>query len=294
LKPSRRLAAIALSLLSAALPRIAAQGRDASAPVVAVSILPQAYFVDRISGGAFKALVLVGPGQSPHSYEPSPRQMAELSKAAAWLSVGLEFEKGLKPKIASLYPKLRIEDTSSGVRFRALEAHFDEGAFEEGGGPDPHFWLGRQGSEAMAESICGALSEIDPAGAKGYAARLAALKGDIEAAFSSLSPVLAPMRGRTIIVFHPAFGYFLDEFGIRQEAVEAGGKEPTQKALAALMKKARDEEAKVVFVQAQFPTSAALTLAKAIGGVVEPMDDLAPDWLANIARMGNAIRKALK
>ena len=90
---------------------------------VVVSILPQAYFVQRIAGDRFAPVVLVGTGASPHSYEPTPRQMAELSKTAAWLRIGIDFERGLAPKIAAAYPALRIIDATAGVRFRRLEAH---------------------------------------------------------------------------------------------------------------------------------------------------------------------------
>ena len=59
-----------------------------------------------------------------------------------------------------------------------------------------------------------------------------------------------------------------------------------------LVERARSEGARAIFAQAQFPTAAARSLAAAIGGVVEPLDDLAPDWLANLRRMGEALRKA--
>jgi zinc transport system substrate-binding protein len=265
---------------------------------VVVSILPQAYFVDRIGGGAFKATVLVGPGQEPHSYEPTPRQMAELAKAAAWLSIGIDFEKGLKPKVASLYPGLRIVDTTAGIKYRKLEIHRHEGAHEglaeEEGGPDPHVWLGRQAAKTIAANTRDALSAVDPAGAGRYAANCAALVRDIDSVFDSLAKDLLPMKGSTVFVYHPSFGYFLDEFGIEQEAVELGGKEPTQKALADLVAEAKRDGAKVIFVQAQFPSNAAKTVAKAIGGVVETIDPLAPDWLPNLRRIGAALGKAAR
>lgn len=278
-------------------PLLAAPARAGKGKTLVVSILPQAYFVDRISGGGVKAVVLVGAGQSPHSYEPTPRQMAALSKADAWVSIGVDFEKGLMPKVAALYPKLRIVDGTRGIRYRQLEAHHHEGEAEdhdeEESGADPHVWLGRQGAIAIASNIRDALVEIDPAGASVYGTNCEALIRDIDAAFAALKPLLAPLTGKPVFVYHPAFGYFLDEFGIVQEAVETGGKEPTQKALAALIEEARADGAKVIFVQAQFPASAAKTVAGAIGGVVEVIDPLAPDWLENIRRIGAALAKAV-
>jgi len=268
-------------------------------PVIAVSILPQAYFVERIAGTRVTPLVLVGPGQSPHAYEPTPRQMADLSSAPLWLTIGVDFEKALKPKIGSLYPKMTIVDTTLGIQYRTLESHSHEGEAEEAGhaeesGLDQHVWLGRQAVIAMAGSIRDALSQYDPAGASVYAKNHDAFIKDINDVFNGLKARLSPLEGKPVFVYHPAFGYFLDEFGIEQEAVETGGKEPTQKTLADLIEEAREDETKVIFVQTQFPSSAAQTVAKAIGGVVEPIDPLAPDWLDNIKRIGLALTKAIQ
>lgn len=274
-------------------------GGTGNAPVVVVSILPQAYFVERIAGGRARAVVLVGPGQSPHAYEPTPRQMAELSSASMWLTIGSEFETALKPKVAALYPKLAIVDTTAGVQFRNLDSHAHEGEGEAAGaevesGIDPHVWLGKQAVRKMIAAIRNELSARDPGGAALYAANHDAFARDIEAVFMTLSRDLSPLRGKPVFVYHPSFGYFLDEFGIVQEAVETGGKEPTQKALATLIQEAKADGAKVIFVQPQFPASAARTVAAAIGGVVVEIDALAPDWLANIARIGAALRRAIR
>lgn len=300
MKKSRALGAI-IVFFTLATPLVFAAGEaeKSDRKTVVVSILPQAYFVERIAGKRFTPVVLVGAGASPHSYEPTPRQMAELSKTTTWLRIGIDFEKGLAPKIAAAYPSLPIVDMTAGAKLRSLEDHsHEEEAEEKGheedheeeGGPDPHVWLGRQGALTIAANTRDALSRLDSDGAASYAANHDALVDDINAVFDSLTTSLAPLRGKTVFVYHPAFGYFLDEFGIEQEAVETGGKEPTQKQLAALIAEAKEDGAKVIFVQAQFPASAAKTIADAIGGTVVPMDDLAPDWLDNLKRLGDAIR----
>ena len=295
-----RTLAILTAGLTIALPSFAtgAQASLSQTPVIIVSILPQAYFVERIGGSRVKPVVLVGPGQSPHSYEPTPRQMAELSSALMWLTIGVEFETGLKPKVAALNPRLAIVDTTTGIKYRTLESHHHDGetapAAEEEGGVDPHVWLGRQAVKAMAASIRDALATFDPAGAAIYRANHDAFVRDIDAAFDKIASRVAPLAGKPVFVYHPSFGYFLDEFGIRQEAVEMGGKEPTQKELAALIAEAKADGSKVIFVQPQFPVNAAKTVARAIGGVVVEIDALAPDWLANIGRIGDALSRAIK
>ena len=273
-------------------------GPAGTVPVVTVSIMPQAYFVDRISGGRVRVLVLVGQGKDPHSYDPTPRQMAELSSSPLWLLVGADFERALRPKVAALYPKMAIVDTTGGIAYRKLEAHAHAGeksdAAHGGGGLDIHVWLGRQAAKTMAANIRDALSTRDPAGASIYSANHDELVADIDAAWSTLARDLAPLRGKTVFVYHPSFGYLLDDFGIVQEAVETGGKEPTQKNLAALIDTARTDGARIIFVQPQFPASAAKTVADAIGGIVVEIDALAPDWLENIRRIGAALKKAAK
>jgi zinc transport system substrate-binding protein len=98
----------------------------AEAPLIAVSILPQAWFVTRIGGENVRTLVLAGPGQNPHSYEPTPRQINDLAKARAWILSGAEFEITLRPKIESLFPALPVIDGTAGVTFRTLEDHDED------------------------------------------------------------------------------------------------------------------------------------------------------------------------
>lgn len=297
--------ACALMLASAPFPVFAAAGAK---PTVVVSILPQQEFVRRVSGDTVNVVVLVGPGASPHSYEPTPRQIASVSGAAIWFTIGVDFEKALRPKIASLYPTLRIVDTTKNVKFRTLESHEHEGegvvatqgvAVAQGvaatgtGGLDPHTWLGREPAKAQARAIADALAILMPANAAAIAARTQGFLAEIDAVFADLSRRLAPLKGAKAFVYHPSFGYFLDEFGIAQEAVEVGGKEPTQKTLASLIALAKKEGAKIIFVQKQFPSQAATTVAKAIGGSVIEMDPLAGDWLVNLKRMGAELERTI-
>ena len=275
-------------------------------PVVAVSIQPQAYFVQRLAGKRFELLALVGPGQSPHSYEPTPRQMADLSRTQVWFTIGVEFENALMPKITALYPDLRMVDTTEGIKFRSMEAHSheddhddvekddDTDADHDDEARDPHVWLGRDSVKVQAGHILAGLSAIDPEGTSIFKTNHDAFIEEIDTLFDGLIKDLAVLRGKPVFVFHPAFGYFLDEFGIIQEAVETGGKEPTQKALAALIDEARKDGARTIFVQAQFPSTAANSVASAIGGSVVEIDPLAEDWGNNLKIMAAALRSSVR
>ncbi|MHC1692276.1 MAG: metal ABC transporter solute-binding protein, Zn/Mn family [Sphaerochaetaceae bacterium] len=271
---------------------------------VAVSILPQKYFVERIAGDLVDTAVLVGVGQSPHDYQPTPNQMAQLAMAKVWFLSNTDFENSLKDKVAALYPGLRIVDGTEGVVFRTLEEHHHEGELAEenpvesveaeGIEIDRHTWLGRQPSKILASHIKDTLVGFMPGQKALLEENYGSLVADIDAVFNGLTQKLVILKGRTVFVYHPSFGYFLDEFGINQESVETGGKEPTAKALSLLIEEARADHAAAIFVQAQFSTSAAKTVADAVGAQVVALDPLASDWLENIQAMGEALLNSVE
>ena len=95
------------------------------------------------------------------------------------------------------------------------------------------------------------------------------------------------------MVFHPSWGYFARDFGLTQEPVEQLGREPGPKALAALVREAKEDGVKVIFVQPQFSGSQAETIATAIGGQVASLDPLTEDWPAGLLDAAKALRRGL-
>ena len=95
------------------------------------------------------------------------------------------------------------------------------------------------------------------------------------------------------MVFHPAFGYFADAYGLTQFPVEIEGKNPDAKSLANLIRTAKDKDIRVILVQPQFSPKRAEAIAEEIGGAVVPMDPLARDYIANLLDMAAKIESAL-
>jgi zinc transport system substrate-binding protein len=262
--------------------------KGASPPVkVFVSILPQAYFVERIGGDAVDVDVLVGPGHEPATYEPTPKQMARLGRAQVYFRIGTPFEEGFIGKISSIFKDLIIVDTRRGVPLRYFESSSGKDP------PDPHIWLDPKRVKIQAETVCRTLQEIDPVHKEAFEKNLQAFKEDLDAVDEKITRVLAPVRGKEIYVFHPAFGYFCDSYGLKQVAVEIEGKEPSPKQLSLLIARAKQEDVKVIFVQPEFSTKNAQVIARAIGGAVVPMDPLARDYLKNLDMMAERIKAAL-
>jgi zinc transport system substrate-binding protein len=283
--------------------------------LVAVSIAPQAYFLKQIAGDRVDALVMVPPGADAHTYEPKPRQLAELGKAALYFGIGMDFENAWLPRFKAANPNMVVVRTDAGIEKMPMVAHEDEddhapdahakgkkgdeqhkeGHHHEAGEPDPHVWLSPNLAKVLAASMRDALAKADPQGAPDYAAgydRFAAscdaLAAGIQQRFADLPP-----GEHKFMVFHPSWGYFARDFGLTQEPIEALGREPGPKALAALVREAKKNGVKVVFVQPQMSTRQAQAIAQAIGGEVATLDPLAEDWAANLENAAKALRKGM-
>jgi zinc transport system substrate-binding protein len=252
-----------------------------------VSILPQAYFVERVGGDHVRVDVLVGPGESPATYEPTPREVAALGEADVYFRIGTPFENAFVDKIARTLPGLRIVDTRRGVDLRRFR---QKGKRQV---PDPHIWLDPMRVKTQARTVCEALCDLAPALCDDFEDNLGGFHRDLEALDRHLRETLAPLRSRKILVFHPAFGYFCDAYGLEQIAVETEGKTPGPKRLADLIDRARAENIRIIFVQPQYSKKSARTIAEAISGAVVPLDPLARDHLDNLRRMAEAVREGL-
>ncbi len=270
------------------------------------SIIPAQFLIDRIGGERIKSGVVVLPGESPATYEPSPRQMTELSDAAVLFRIGVPFENGFLPKLERLVPDLRIVDLREGIKLRIMDAahSHDEDEDEDGhdadheedavGAPDPHLWMSPRNMITMAETINRTLSSLDPEGAAEYQANFNALVSDLRDIDERLTAILEPYTGKRFFVYHPAFGYFADDYGLTQVPLEIEGKEPTGKQLAYYIDEAEELGVHIIFVQPEFPKNSAQTVAEAIGGSVIPINALSPDYLANLVKVAESLEKGLR
>jgi zinc transport system substrate-binding protein len=251
-------------------------------------IPPLAWLVERIGGDHVHVEVLVQPGREPHTFEPTPRQVMALGRARLFFKVGMPFESRLVERMARGPGGLTVVDATEGIVKRTMVEDHDEDA----AGPDPHVWLSPPLLRTMAANVASALAGADPFHAADYRRRQADLATQIDAVHARIQQRLAPFRGQRFYVFHPAFGYFAEAYHLVQEPVEIEGKSPTPRQLFALVRQARSDGVRVIFLQPQFDPSSARAVARAIGGVVLPLDDLAKDVLVNLSDMAEKIAAA--
>ncbi len=277
-----------------AVPAGASEG-DAPVVNVVVSIPPQAGIVEQVGAGCVAVQVLVQPGQEPHTYEPTPRQIMEIARAQVFFTIGMPFEERLVEKVRGSGVNLRFVEMAAGIERRALaEGEGEEGGNGHAGGHlDPHVWLAPALIERLAENSARALEELDPGHAGEYARALEGYRRDLRLADERIHRLLAPVTGKRFYVFHPDLGYFADAYGLEQVAVETEGKEPTPQQLAQLIASARADSVQVLFVQPQFSAQAVAAVASAIGGRVVPVDPLARDVLPNLERIARLVHDAL-
>lgn len=274
---------------------------------VFVSIPPQKWLSDRIGEGLVTTHVLVEKGQDPHTYEPTPRQITALSRAKLYFTLDLEFEEQIVPRLEKTVPTLHIIDTADAIAKIAMtEEEHDEAGKDEHApthatehhlhheGLDPHVWLSPLNLKAMAAAMAKAMIAEDPANRNAYEKNLAAVSSTLETLHQQITRDLAPYRGATFYVFHPAFGYFAHTYHLRQEAIETGGKSPSPRQLAALITRAQEVKARVIFVQPQFDPKSAQTVADAIHGKVVSLDPLAENVPLNLKTMADKIKTALQ
>jgi len=269
---------------------------------VAVSILPQRYFVERIGGQLVKVEVMIPPGGTPEAYEPRPGQMNALSQAGIYFACGVPFEAIWLPKLISANPKILVIHTEKDIQKRRMEAHWDSGGSikasggrsHEEQGNDPHIWLSPPLVILQARTIFEALAETDPQNRASYETNYKKFVSDLVELDLFLSRLFeTDVKSHAFMVFHPAWGYFADAYGLRQMPVEVEGKEPKAKELDEFIKRARELGAKAIFVQPQYSPKTAQTIADAVGGKLVEADDLAPDWEKNLRQVAEQIKMAV-
>lgn len=270
---------------------------------VFVSVVPQQYIVEKIGGTLVNTKVLVQPGANPATYEPKPRQMAELARAELYFAVGVPFEAVWLPRIESANPIIRVVHMEAEIKRIPMAAHHHHGEEEEHGDHhdhpgehaedhdhhgilDPHVWTAPPLVRIMAEKTLHALQKADPVHADIYAANHARFDQEIETLHADLEQIFSNVPdGARFMVYHPAWGYFANTYHLTQVPVEMEGKAPGPKELKELIRYARESDIHVIFVQPQFSRKSAELIARSIDGKVLAADPLAKDWASNLRQV---------
>ncbi|WP_320171954.1 metal ABC transporter solute-binding protein, Zn/Mn family [Maridesulfovibrio sp.] len=279
-------------------------GRGYADPLqITVSIVPQKYFVEKIGADLVQVNVMVRPGSSPATYEPQPRQMAQLSRAEIYYAIGVPFERAWLPRFKGANADLNIVDLSREVVRVPMQDHvhhsgepkhvpMDKGEHHDNFIADPHIWLSPPLVRVMAMKIRDTLIEKDPVHESLYRNNYIKFAAEIDSLDTELLKLFSDApRGAGFMVYHPSWGYFARSYGLRQIPIEIEGKEPSPKEMGELIEIARKNSVSAIFIQPQFSRKSAEAIASSIGAAVLVADPLAEDWAENLRNAAAAFHK---
>ena len=244
-----------------------------------VSILPLQSLVEGIVGEDFDIEVHVPAGASPETFEPTPRQFVGLNRAQLVFNVGLiDFETTLLGKMEQ---QEKVVDLSRGIDLIEGSCSHANHGHNHAHGVDPHVWTSPKALQKMAANAYEAIRKAYPDSVK-YEANYKRLQEELQALDIRTAEKIAQSGVEYFIVYHPALTYYARDYGLRQVAIEADGKEPSAKQLTATIRQAREDGVRRIFYQKQFPASTVEVIARDIDAEYVAIDPLGRDAIENI------------
>ncbi|MDL2207120.1 zinc ABC transporter substrate-binding protein [Desulfovibrio sp. OttesenSCG-928-M16] len=283
----RSLFALLCLLLAASLQAPVAH---ASEPLTAlVSIAPQKYILERIVGEDLnlEVSVLVKPGSDPHAYEPSPSQIRAASVATCWFTIGVPFEDIWLERIKGAAPDLVDISMIDGITRLPWN-------FAEEDKKDPHVWLSPMLVREITDNVTRKLCRLAPEKAADFRRNARAFMDELEALDMELAlrfKDFAPAK-RVFLTYHPSWRYFAHSYELTELSIEADGKEPGPKTLKNILEAAKTHGVRTIFVEPQFPKTAAQAIAQALDAEIVEADPLAEDLPALYKDMADKLVRA--
>ena len=180
---------------------------SSEAPVVLASTTFLTDITRNIAGDRLKVESLLPIGADPHSYQPTPQDVAKIEQSKLLIINGAEYEHFLESLLENAGGERKIIEASSGLRLRT-DAESEQGV-------DPHLWLDPNNVIIYVENIREGLTHFDPDGAAiyqsnadAYVAKLEALDAWIDEQVSQIPP-----ERRLLVTNHEALGYFAERYG---------------------------------------------------------------------------------
>lgn len=277
--------------------KIDVPGTEKKVLKISVSILPQSFIVKSIGKEKVSVNVMVPPASSPETYEPGPRRMAELRDSDIYFSIGMPFEKTSIDKVKSDYKNVKFVDMQKDVVLRNMGKHSghnhgNEETFE-GEIKDPHIWLDPLILIVMAQNTVNELIRFDPENRDFYINNHIELKKNLQLLNDEMVDLFKDSPRKSFVIYHPAWGYFADRYGIKQIPVEIEGKEPSASEMAELTDFIKKNKVKTIFIQVQSPDSVIKSIASETGAQIKFLDPLKENIIENIRESSSLIKKGL-
>jgi ABC-type Zn uptake system ZnuABC Zn-binding protein ZnuA len=267
---------------------------DASPSVRFMATIPPVGMILRpVVEGRAQVDVLLGPGDSPHTYDPRPSDVQAVSGSLRLVHVHEHLDGWVtalpaeRLTLAPMVPATRRQAMPSGRRDhespRGRSPRDDEtqaeGAGETGEATammDPHFWSDPLAVEAMLPALVDALCSADAEGCPTYQANADTFATDLQMLDSELATMLHPLADTKVALSQPFFQYFLARYGLRViDIVEPlPAKELSPRQVSRQIETLQTDGARILFTQAQLPDRSARAVAEGAGIPILVLDPI--------------------
>ncbi|AZO95840.1 zinc ABC transporter substrate-binding protein [Halocella sp. SP3-1] len=255
---------------------------------VAVSIVPEATFVKAVAGELLDVVTMIPPGNSPANYSPSPKELTKFSDSGIYFAMGVPADMtNILAKAEEINPDIKVVKL-----FAELNEVYPDREFSPGK-RDPHIWLSPKRAKIMVRIIARELAEIDEKNRDVYQKNAGEYINKLNELDQEISNSLSKLKNKTFIVYHPAFGYFADDYGLEMLAIEEEGKEATPRRVQKIIDLAKKENIKAIFYQAEIDSRQSQAIAEEIGGKTIQVDPLAADYIKNLQKTAEVFNDIL-
>jgi zinc transport system substrate-binding protein len=245
---------------------------------VVVSIGPEVQWVEAVGGDKVKVTLMVPSSADPHTYEPLPNQLIEVSKAKMYAEIGspLEFETNYMDKIKSANPNMLVVNCSQGIMLIPNTAE------NESDTRDPHDWVNPKNAKVMVNNIYQGLVNVDPTDKNYFQKNRDQYLAELDELDKNSTQILKDKQGSKILIFHPAFGYYAKDYNLTQVAVMINDEEPSPQRIAMIINIAKADKIKIMYSQPQYDPKYMQSIASEVGGQVLTVNDLNENYLENM------------
>ena len=269
---------------------------DADRPVISVSIIPQQYFIEQLAGDLVDINVMIPPGASPATYEPTVSQLGKLDRSVVYMRIGyIGFEQSWMDKIASVNPEMKIVDLSLGIDILLESSGEDE--IQSGHShhdPDPHIWMSTINARIISRNILNELLLLLPGKREYLVDRYDQFSFTLDSLHQAITEDLQTMKNRKFLIYHPALTYFARDYSLEQFPLEIEGKTPSPAHLKQMIDLVNNDHITKILLQSQFDRKNAEVLAKETGIEMIQFDPLDLHWCEQMSYIAKQLNPPVR
>lgn len=263
-----------------------------SKELVSATILPQKFFIDKITNNSLSVNVMIPPGESHATYSPTARQFQEMSDSKLYVSMGyIGYEQTWMSRLKELNNEMNTLSLSEKIEL--ITGVEDHGDHVHEGGIDPHVWMSPKSALKFMPILKDALIKSFPNQKDSFEINYAVFEKELIELDSLATEKLTNLKNKQFLIFHPALTYMARDYGLTQISIEKEGKEPSPAFLASVIDKARNENIPVIFIQQEYDIRNAQLVSREAGIHLVQINPMNYEWLESMKDIINLLDEYL-